>query len=143
MISLEKPQGKWASSRLEGRTSWIFSSCGRCSRLTMGTAGTRSCGLRKGQSPCQLLGGLLGFLSRRCRGLRSSVEWLPELEDSAPVLTWILGYFWSLPGESVLVASVACPCAFLPSYNSSVTLPFAWIQGSVAFSVGFPKRLSH
>ena len=26
VISLEKPQRKWASSRLEGRTSWIFSS---------------------------------------------------------------------------------------------------------------------
>ena len=24
-------------------------------------------GLRKGQSPCELLGGLSGFLSRRCR----------------------------------------------------------------------------
>ena len=53
VISLEMPQGKWASSRLEGRTSWIFSSCGRCSRLTTGTSGTRSCGLRKGQSPCE------------------------------------------------------------------------------------------
>ena len=28
VISLESPQHKWASSRLEGRTSWIFSSCG-------------------------------------------------------------------------------------------------------------------
>ena len=27
VISLEKPQRKWASSRLEGKTSWIFSSC--------------------------------------------------------------------------------------------------------------------
>ena len=61
VISLEMPQGKWASSRLEGRTSWIFSSCGRCSRLTAGTSGTRSGGLRKGQSPCELLGGLSGF----------------------------------------------------------------------------------
>ena len=61
--SLETPQRKWASSRLEGRTSWIFSSCGRCSRLTMGTSGTRSGGLRKGQSPCELLGGLSGLLS--------------------------------------------------------------------------------
>ena len=26
VISLETPQQKWASSRLEGRTSWIFSS---------------------------------------------------------------------------------------------------------------------
>ena len=27
-------------------------------------------GLKKGQSACELLGGLSGFLSRRCRGLR-------------------------------------------------------------------------
>ena len=89
VISLETPQRKWASSRLEGRTSWIFSSCGRCSRLTNGTSGTRSGGLRKGQSPCELLGGLSGFLSRRCRGLRSCVEPVSEPEDSSPVLTWI------------------------------------------------------
>ena len=97
MISFETPQQKWASSSLEGRTSWIFSSCGRCSRITTGTSGTRSGGLRNGQSPCELLGGLSGFLSRRCWGLRSSVGPVPEPEDSSPVLTWILGYFWSLP----------------------------------------------
>ena len=57
----------------------------------------RSGGLRKGQSPCKLLGGLSGFLSRRCRGLRPCVESVPEPEHSSPVLTWILGYFWSLP----------------------------------------------
>ena len=97
MISLETPQRKWASSRLDGRISWIFSSCGRCSRLTTGTSRTRSGGLRKGQSPSELLGGLSGFLSRRCRGLRPCVESVTEPEDSSPVLTWILGYFWSLP----------------------------------------------
>ena len=97
MISLEKPELKWASSRLEGRTSWIFSSCGRCSQRMTGTSGTRSGGLRKGQSPCELLVGLSGFLSRRCRGLRRCVESVPDPEDSSPVLTWILGYFWSLP----------------------------------------------
>ena len=97
MISLETPQRKWASSRLEGRTSWIFSSCGRCSRLPKGTSGTRSGGLRKGQSPFELLGGLSGFLSRRCRGLRSCVESLSEPEDSSPVMKWIFGCFWSLP----------------------------------------------
>ena len=97
MISPLLPQRKWASSRLDWRTSWIFSSCVRCSRLTMGTSGTRSGGLRKGQSPSELLGGLSGFLSHRCRGLRPCVESLPEPEDSSPVLTWILGYFWSLP----------------------------------------------
>ena len=97
MISLETSQLKWASSRLEGRTSWIFSSCGRCSRVTTETSGTYSGDLRKGQSPCEVLGGLSGFLSRRYRGLRPCVESGPEPEDSSPVLTWILGYFWSLP----------------------------------------------
>ena len=96
MNSLETPQRKWASPRLEGKT-WIFSSCGSCSRLRTGTSGTHSGGLRKGQAPCELLGGLSGFLSRRCRGLRSCVEWDPEPEYSSPVLTWIWGYFWSLP----------------------------------------------
>ena len=57
----------------------------------------RSGGLRKGQSPCELVWGLSRFLSRRCRGLRPCVESVPETEDSSPVLTWILGYFWSLP----------------------------------------------
>ena len=57
----------------------------------------RSGGLRKGQSPCELLGGLSRFLSRRCWGLSSCVESVAEPEDSSPVLTWILGYFWSLP----------------------------------------------
>ena len=97
MISLEIPQRKWASCRLEGRTSWIFSSCGRCSRLTTGTSGTHSGGLRKGQSPCELLGGLSGFLSRRCRGLRPCVESVPEPEDFSPVPTWIFGDFCCLP----------------------------------------------
>ena len=71
---LETPQRKWASSRLELRTSWIFSSCGRCSRVMMGTSSTLSGGLRKGQTPCELLGALSGFLSRRCSRLRPCVE---------------------------------------------------------------------
>ena len=64
-----------------------------------GTSRTRSGGLRKGQFPFELLGGLSGFLSHRSRGLRHCVESVPEPEDSSPVLTWILGYFWSLPRE--------------------------------------------
>ena len=36
-------------------------------------------------------GGLSGFLSRRCWGLKPCVESVPEPEDSSPVLTWILG----------------------------------------------------
>ena len=148
MISLETPQRKWSSSRLEGRTSWIFSSFSRCSRLTTGTSGTRCGGLRKGQSPCELLGDLSGFLSRRSWGLRYCVEWVPVPEDSFPVLTWILGYFWSLPRgvsprlewglalalSSRAVAAVSC----FPLRGSSDL----WLSLE-AFPRGFPTRLSH
>ena len=144
VISLQTPQRKWASSRLEGRTAWIFSSCGRCSPLTTGTSGTRSGGLRKGQSPCEFLGGLSGFLSRRCQGLRPCVVSVPELEDSSAELTWILGYFWSiLNGVGPRLEWGHARSDFFPSSSSSVTLPFAWIKGSVAFPPGFPTRLSH
>ena len=148
MISLETSQRKWASSRLEGRTSWIFSRCGRCSRLTTGTSGAPSGGLRKGQSPCELLGGLSGFLSRRCRGLRSCVESVLEPEDFCSVLTWILGYFWSLPrGVSPRLAwgharalssrAVAAVSRF-PSRGSRDL----WLSLQ-AFPRGFPTGLPH
>ena len=147
MISLEEPHRKRASSRLEGRTSWIFKSCGRCSRLTTGTSGTRSGGLRKGQSPCQLLGGLSGFFSRRCRGLRPSVESVPEPEDSSPVLTCILGYCWSVPrgvtprlewghARALSFRAVASVSRF-PSRGSRDH----WVSLE-AFPRGFPTRLS-
>ena len=143
MISLERPQRKWASSRLYGRTSWIFSSCGRCSRLTTGTSGTRSGYLRKGLSPCALRGGRSGFLSRRCRGLTPCVESVPKPEDSSPVLTWFGVLLESPQGSQSSSRVGACTCAFLPSCSSSVRLPFAWIKGSEAFPRGFPTRLSH
>ena len=148
MIILEKPQQKWASSRLEGRTSWIFSSCGRCSRLTTGTSRNRSDGLRKGKSPCELPGGLSGFLSRRCWRLRSCVEWVPETEDSSPVLTWILGYFWSLSrrispclewGHARALSSRAV--AALSRFPSRGSRDL-WLSLE-AFPRGFPTGLSH
>ena len=148
MISLETPQWKLASSRLQGRISCILPSFGRCSRLTTGTSGTRSVGLRKGQSPCELLGGFSGFLSRRCRGLRSCVESVPEPEDSSPVLTGILGYFWSLPRKVILhlewghahansYRAVAAVSRF-PSRGSSDL----WLSLE-AFPLSFHTRLSH
>ena len=147
MNSLETPQRKWASSRLDGRTSWIFSSFGRCSRLTTGTSGTRSGGLRKGQSPCQLLGGLSGFLSRRYQGLRPCVESVPEPEDSSPVQTWILGYFWSLPravspllewGHARALSSRAVAAVSRFPSRGSTDL---WLSLD-AFPRGFSTRLS-
>ena len=148
MISLETPQRKWASFGLEGRTSWLFSSCGRCSRLTTGTSGTRSGGLRKGQSPCELRRGLSGFLSRRCWGLRPCVDSVPEPEDSSPVPKWILGYLWSLPRgvsprlewghERALSSGAVAAVSQFPSHGSSDLWLFL-----EDFPRGFPTRLFH
>ena len=113
-----------------------------------GTSGTGSGGLGTGQSPCELLGSLSGLLSRRCRGLRPRVEWVPEPEDSSPVLSWILGYFWSLPrGVSLRIEwgharalssrAVAAVSRF-PSRGSRDL----WLSLE-AFPRGFPTTLSH
>ena len=148
MISLEIPQRKWDSTHLEGRTSWFFSSCGRCSPLTMVTSGTRSGGLTKGQSPCELLGGLSGFLSLRCRALRPCLESVTEPVDSSPVLTLILGYFWSLP-RGVSPRLEWGDARALSSRAVAAVSPFP-LRGSrnlwlflEAFPRGFPTRLSH
>ena len=148
MISLEMLQRKWASSRLEGRTSCIFSSSSMCSRLTSGTSETRSGGLRKGQSPCELLRGLSGFLSSRCWGLRPCLDTVPEPEDSSPVLTCILGYFLNLPrgvsprlewGHARALSSRAVAAVSRFPSRGSRDL---WLSLE-AFTRGFPTRLSH
>ena len=94
------------------------------------------------------LGRLSGFLSHRSRGLRHCVESVPEPEDSSPVSTWILGYFWSLPmGVSPRLewgharalfsrAVAAVPC--FPSRGSRDL----WLSLE-AFPQGFRTRLPH
>ena len=113
-----------------------------------GTSGTRSGGLRKGQSPCELLGGLSVFLSSRCRGLRRYVESVPEPEDSSPVPTWIWGYFLSLPrgvsphlecGHARALSSRAVAAVSLFPSSESRDL---WLSLE-AFPRGFPTGLSH
>ena len=125
-----------------------FLELGQVLSLTTGTSGTRSGGLRKAQSPCELLGGLSGFLSRRCRDLRSCVESVLETEDSSPVLTWILGYFWSLPrgvsprlewGHARALSSRAVAAVSRFPSRGSRDL---WLSVE-AFTRGFPTRLSH
>ena len=143
MISLEAPTRKWASSRLEGRTSWIFSSCGRCSRLTMGTSGTRSDFLRKASPHASCLGasrnsspvnaGALYLVWSRCWNLRITLQCLHG--------SWGTSGVSQVSQSSSLVG--AFMCTFLQSCSSSVTLPFARIQGSLALSGGFPTMLFH
>ena len=113
-----------------------------------GPPGTHSGGLRKGQSPCELLEGLSGFLSRRFQSLRSCVDSVPESEDFSPVLTWILGYLWSQPrgvrprlewGHArALSFRAVAPASPFPSRGSRDL----WLSRE-AFPPGFPTRLSH
>ena len=105
-------------------------------------------GLRKGQSPCELLRGLSGFLSCRCWGPISCVESVSEPEDSSPVLTWILGYFWSLPrgvsprlergNECALSSRAVAAVSRFPSCGSRDL----WLSLE-SFHRGFPTGLSH
>ena len=98
--------------------------------------------------PSELVGGISGFLSCRCRGLRPCVESGPEPEDSSPVLTWILGYFWSLPRgfspplewghASGLSSQAVAAVSRFPSRGSrDLGLSLK------AFTRGFPTGLSH
>ena len=98
--------------------------------------------------PCELLGGLSGYLSGRCRVLRPCVESGPEPEDSSPVLTWILGYFWSLP-RGVSPRLEWGHARALSSRAVAALSPFP-LRGSrdlwlflEAFPRGFPTGLSH
>ena len=97
--------------------------------------------------PMRVAWGLSGFLSRRCRGLRPCVESVLEPEDSSPVLTWILGYFWSLP-RGVSLRLEWGNARALPS-QSVGAVPLFPSRGSrdlwlslEAFPRGYPTRLS-
>ena len=93
-------------------------------------------------------GGLSGFLTRRCWGLRPCVESVPEPEDFSAVLTWILGYFWSLPrgvsprlewGHARALSSRAV--AAVSRFPSRVSRDL-WLSLE-AFPRSFPTVLSH
>ena len=98
--------------------------------------------------PMRVARGPLGIPLRRCRCLRSCVESVGEPEDSSPVLTWILGYFWSLPrgvsprhelGHARALSSrgVAAVSRFRSRESRDLWLSL------LAFPPGFPTGLSH
>ena len=98
--------------------------------------------------PMRVARGLSGFLYRRCRGRRPCVESVPEPEDSCPVLTCILGYFWSLPREvsprlewghaRALSSRAVAAVSRFPSRGSRDL----WLSLE-AFRRGFPTGLPH
>ena len=76
------------------------------------------------------------------------MELVPEPEDSSPVLTWILGYFWSLPwgvsprlewGHARALSSRAVAAVSLFPSRGSRDLCLSL----EAFPRGFPTGLSH
>ena len=145
-MDLISPGGENLLDFLELRQ--VFSTYDGCSRLTTGTSRTRSGGLRKVQSPCELLGGLSRFLSHRCPGLRSCGESVPEPEDSSPVLTWTLGYFWSLHRR--VNPGLECEHARALSSRAVAAVSRCLSRGSrdlwlslEPFPGGFPTKLSH
>ena len=98
--------------------------------------------------PMRVARGPLGIPLPSIRGLKSCVESVPEPEYPSPVLTWILGYFWSLPrGVSPRLESgharvlsfraVAAVSRFLSRGSRDLWLSLE------AFPRGFPTRLSH
>ena len=96
VISLEMPKWKRASSRLEGRISWFFSSCGRF--LSSYDGDLRHPLIWPQERPVfmQIARSLSGFLSRRSWVLSPHLELRTDPKISSPVLTWILGLLWSL-----------------------------------------------
>ena len=90
----------------------------------------------------------LGIPLASMLGLRPCLDSVPEPEESSRVLTWILGYFWSLPrrvsprlewghARALSFRAVAAVSSF-PSRGSRDL----WLSHE-AFPRGFPTRLSH
>ena len=98
--------------------------------------------------PMRVARGPLGIPLPSMPGLRLCVESLPEPEDSSPVLTWILGYFWSLPSgvsprldwghARALSSRAVAAVSRFPSRGSRDL----WLS-IPAFPGGFHTRLSH
>ena len=97
--------------------------------------------------PIRVARGPFGIPLLRCWCLGNCVESVPEPEDSSPVLTWIMGFFWTLPlgvsprlewGHARAISSraVATVSRFLSRGPSDLWLSLE------AFPAGFPTRLS-
>ena len=151
MISLETPQRKWASSRLEREPPGF-------SRVAAGALDVR----RGPQGPALVASGKASPLascsgaSRGPLGIRLPSISGPKIccgvgarpEVSSPVLTWILGYFWSLPSgvsprlEWGHTRAISCRAVAAVSRFPSHGTRDLW-HYLEAFPRGFPTRLSH
>ena len=97
--------------------------------------------------PMRVAPGPLGIPLQSMLGPETLLDTVPEPEDSSPVLTWILGYFWNLPrgvsprlewGHARALSSRAV--AAVSRFPSRGTRDL-W-HSLEAFPRGFPTRLS-
>ena len=125
-ISLQTLQPKRASSRVEGKIAWFFSSCGRKFRvfleLQWGHQGP-AC-VASGKSSLHVsCEGPLWIPLQSLRVLGPHLELRPEPQDSSPVLTGILVFLWSFSkGLRPHLVWRQCKSTFFSSCNSSVRL---------------------
>ena len=89
--------------------------------------------------PMRVPRGPLGIPLPSMRGLRRCVNSGPEPEDFSQVLTWILGYFWSLPRE--VSNRLECGHALALSSRAVAAVSRSPPRGSRIS--GFPSSLSH
>ena len=151
VISLVTPQRKWASARLEGRPSWIFRVAAGAVDLRRGLQGPDLVDSGKASPLASCSGasrGSLGIPLQSISGPKTLCGVGARPEVSSPVLTWILGYFWSLPsgvsprlewGHARAISSRAV--AAVSPFPSRGTRDL-W-HSLEAFPRGFPTRLSH
>ena len=147
MIILETPQHKWASYRLGGNhldfleLRQVLSTYDGDLRDPLSWPQERPVPMRVARGPLGIPLPSMPEPKTLCGvGGRS--------EDSSPVLTWILGYFWSLPrgvsprlewGHARALSSLAV--AAVSRYPSRGSRDL-W-HSLEAFPRGFPTRLSH
>ena len=98
--------------------------------------------------PMRVAWGPLGITLTSMPGPKTLCESVPEPEDSSPVLTSILGYFWSLPrGVSTRLewgharARASRAVALVSRFHSRGSRDL-WLSLE-AFPRGFPTTLSH
>ena len=102
--------------------------------------------------PMRVARGPFGIPLPSMPGLRSCVESVLEPEDYSPVLTWIFGYFWSLPsgvsprlewGHASAISSRAVEAVSRYPSRGSRDLWLSLEAFQEAFPRGFPTGLSH
>ena len=102
--------------------------------------------------PMRVAQGPLGIPLPSMPSLRPWVELLPEPDDSSPVMTWILGYFWSIHrgvsprlewGHARALSSRAVAAVSRFPSRGSRDLWLSMRISLEAIPRGFPTGLSH